>query len=159
MKPMFYLHKTDQSGTIIGTKVSMEDHFQGLKYLSCSGLEARGEIKNIYTENYADYDGIRTFHPSDVGADIKRGSTEVKLALLFLGEGRRATYESFLNYIASGRFYWWDTVRHKKAWLLHKESSAPQEDVVKGEPYIKVEFTFTNIWGETRSCNDNGQTA
>lgn len=155
----FYLQKTDKDGVALEPARDLEKVFPGLKYLSCKGLNAEGTLKNVYTESYADHEGVRTYHPSDVGKRVYHEATDIELSLIFLSNDRQSVYKSFVEYIQEARMYWWDTARNLKAWLMLIESSEPEEDIIKGEGYIKTTFKFTNIWGKTYQCNDKGELA
>lgn len=155
----FYMCKVDRDG-VQTDKRDLERDFKGCRYRYCKGLETKGAPKNIYTEDYPEKDGLRVFHPSDILDEIVRyKETEIELGLIFLGEERRASYESFCNYIRSSRIRYWDNARNRKVELILKSETAPTEDTLKGGVlYIDVAFKFTNVWGYAKECLDEDGT-
>ena len=153
------MQKADRNAAATEPAKDIETSFQGLRYLSCEGLEARGKIKDVITEEYAESDGADSFHPSDLldGGSVHHGVTEINLKLIFMGDGRRTVYDSFRTFIESSRLLYWDTARHKKVFLMLVDATEPEEDTLKGVEYIKAEFTFTNLWGIGKTCNDKGE--
>lgn len=136
----FYFSKDNESNYI-----SIEKEFNGLLYMKCSGLEEVGKPKNKYTENYADSDTLRVYEPDF----ITHEPTDVVFTLLFIGEDRKSTYDSFYNYVKHGKFYYYDTARFKKAYLTLLEAVKPSEDEYKGgTPYMQADFKFKNMWGK-----------
>lgn len=128
-----------------GTLKELEADFQGLKYLKCEGLEDIGEA-NVYTEEFADSDRLRVYIPETV----THKATEVKLTLVFVGNERRSTFNSFNEYIEKGFHSYWDTARNKKLIFFVKNPVKPSDDIYKGgTPYIQVTYTLSNVYGKT----------
>ena len=153
----FYIQKATKTGSPDGDAINIEKHFNGLHYLSCKGLEAKGAIKNTYKESFPESNGVKSYHPSDSGNEVTHKETTVTLTLLFDGyDGLRDTYNEFYNLVKSSRIFFWDTARHKKAFLMLENENAPSADVIKNTPYIKVDFIFTNLWGISKKCDDSG---
>lgn len=140
----FYM-KNASSTAFPGEIISIEESFKGLAYLNCKGLLNKGKPKNIYTENYADADGVRMWQ----GEKIAREATIIEFEFVFIGEERQSTYESFYEYLKIGKISYWDDVRKKEALMVLTEALEPSEDIYVGSvPYIKATFKFQNIWGE-----------
>lgn len=152
----FYMRQTTKEGSGVGLSKDLERDFPGLRYVRCEGLEAVGKPKNIYTEDYAEADGLRSYHPADSGGEVAHEATKVKLTLLFLNKGRREAYNAFREFVDSSRVFYWDNARNKKVWLLFTEEVEPDDDTLAPSGYIKVAFSFTNLWGIGKKCNDNG---
>lgn len=153
----FYMQQTDKAGTVVPNSLrDLETDFSGLKYVSCKGLSSVGKPKNIYTENYAEASGLRTFHPKDNGNEVVYEATNIELDLLFTGDDRRASYDAFCEYVNGNRLFYWDTARNKKVWLVLIEAIEPSDDILKGVPYIRAVFKFTNLWGMGVTCTDSG---
>lgn len=152
------MQQTDKEGSVIqNSQKNLESDFSGLYYISCKGLSSVGKPKNIYTENYAEADGLRTYHPTDkTGGAVAHEATTIELELLFKGSSRRATYDSFCTYIGNKRLYYWDTARHKKVWLILTEAVEPTDDTLKDIPYMRATFKFQNLWGIGKTCDDSG---
>lgn len=158
-KYRFYFQQADKAGNSTAEAKDIETVYQGLMYLSCEGLESRGAIKDTITEEYAEQDGARSFHPSDLGEghNVHHKATEVKFRFLFTGQDRRTVYDAFRAFIESSRLLYWDTARHKKVFLMLSDATDPEEDTLKGTEYIISEFTFINLWGIGKTCNDTGE--
>lgn len=154
----FYMRQVDKFGRPAGDMgvKDLEVDFQGLKYVSCKGLANIGEPKNIYTEDYAEADGLRVYHPGDVAALVRHKETAIELELVFLGEDRRAVYEEFRAFLEAGRVHFWDTARLLKAELVLTSAVEPVDDTVKGVKYIRAAFKFKNLYGRGIPCDVNG---
>ena len=153
----FMMQLTTAAGVGSEPARDLEEYFPGLYYSKCEGLETVGAAKNIYTEDYAEADGLRVYHPTDTtGGAVAHKETEVKLTLIFLDDGRRAAYNAFCTFLENGRVFYWDNARNKKVWLILQKEVAPDADTVVPDGYIGVTFIFTNIWGVGKPCLDNG---
>lgn len=127
--------------------VSIEEYFDGLRYLKCTGLSDYGKIKNIYTESYAETDELRVYFPETVA----RENTEIELRLMFTGDDRRDVYDSFLTYISGCRIKFWDDCRNREVEMILVEAVTLSDDIlIGGEPYIIVSFNFTNCNGQSK---------
>lgn len=143
----FYMQKDGEDAI-----KDLEADFVGLKYSKCTGLLAKGKIKNKYTETYAESDELRI----DEGDDITREATNITFTFFFVGDKRIKTYDAFYNYVKSGKIKYHDTQRKKQAFLSLMEAVEPSEDIwVGSKPYIKADFKFQNLWGE---CKDYEET-
>lgn len=152
----FYIQKATKTAGPIGDAIDIEKHFKGLHYLSCKGLETKGAIKNIHKESFPESNGVKSYHPSDSGKEVVHKETTVTLSLLFDSKDFRKIYNEFYDLVKSSRVFFWDTARHKKVFLMLENENAPTDDVIKNTPYIKVDFTFTNLWGIGKPCDDSG---
>lgn len=123
-------------------------------YVECKGLSDKGKPKNIYVERYSDSAEDRVFIPENVYYE----PTDLEMTFIFKGNARRNDYDSFCEYIKKGKFYYWDTLRHRKVSIILLSSIQPSDDIFKMNPkYIKVAYTFTNLKGCSIKCNDNGE--
>lgn len=138
----FYLSSNGSDWTDIETTYS------GMRYLKCKGLEDKGKPKNKYQETFADSDELRVYEPDDVMLE----ATDITFTFIFVGDNRQSVYESFYNYVKKGKFYYYDTMRRKKAYITLFEHVKPSDDIYKGStPYIQADFKFKNLWGECKS--------
>ena len=129
------------------TEVSIEDYFQGMKFVSCTGLIDKGKIKNIYTENYAETSELRVFIP----ATITRENTEIEFSFGFQGENRRDVFDSFVEWVSGHKIRYWDTCRNREVDMVLINEISVDEDILLGtSPYIIVPFVFKNINGDTK---------
>lgn len=152
----FYIQKATKSAGPDGDVIDIEKHFKGLHYLSCKGLETKGAIKNTYKESFPESNGVKSYHPSDSGKEVVHKETTIVLSLLFESGDHRAVYNDFYDFIKSSRLFYWDTARHKKVFLMLENETPPKDDVIKNTHYIRVDFTFTNLWGIGKKCDDSG---
>jgi hypothetical protein len=140
-KYKFFLSKDN------ATWVDIEDNAEWkgeIRYMSCKGLETIGKPKNKYTESYADAQELRVYEADEIFHE----ATDVTFTFIFVGENRKQVYASFYDYVKNGKFYYYDTARWKKAYLVLLEAVDPSEDDYKGgTPYMKAEFKFKNLWG------------
>lgn len=150
MDKCFYMKRYDLPNQ---TPKNLEIDFQGLKYLSCKGLSDVGKPKNIVVEEFADNAENKIYIPEN----IYHEPTDFVLSLVFTGAMRRKAYDDFCTYIKNGKFYYWDTVRKRKVSIVLLSPIRPTDDIFKGSsPFIKVDFTFTNILGKSTPVNNDG---
>ena len=138
-KVIFYI---STSSTERGTDI--ETQYSGLHYLSCKGLEDYGKVKNKYQESFADDGTVKVYEP----AVLYFEPTDIILTLIFVGPDRQNTYNSFLTNFHKGKFYYYDTIRRKEAYITMFEAVKPSEDKYIGStPYIQADFKFKNLKG------------
>lgn len=126
--------------------INLESYFQGMRYMQCKGLEDLGKPKNIYTETYADADTLRVYIPEKV----KRGATTITFSFAFLGEDKQSVYDEFNSFVEGYKIHYYDTARKKASYMVLMERTTPKVDFYKGKPYMTVDYTFQNLWGECR---------
>lgn len=127
--------------------ISLETYFDGLRYSKCDGLLDKGKRKNVYTESYSDSKELRVWQ----GDEVTREATEVKLKFFFIGHNRSVSYDRFCEYVKNGKIKYYDTARNKEVLLILMDAIKVGEDEWKGStPYIEAEFTFKNVWGESK---------
>lgn len=147
-----YIHYLQKEGE---EKVNLETAFGNILYSKCEGLDTKGKRKNVYTESTAESDVLRVWQ----GDDVTREATKITLTLAFVGDRatRGAAYDALYEYIKNGRFYYWDTARNKKAYLILADEYKPSEELWYGDkPYITASIPLQNLWGECKGCDDNG---
>lgn len=146
-KYKFYFSKDDVNYE------SIEDKFDGLLYLKCTGLEDIGKPKNKYTETFADAEELKVYESETVTHE----PTDIVFTFLFVGDNRQKAYRSFYEYIKSGKLYYYDTARFKKAYLELLDPVKPSKDEYKGgTPYMQADFKFKNLRGKCESVFPNG---
>lgn len=145
----FFIQKCDRNGTVIAGKTkNLEEDFEGLKYSKLVGINQIGANKNIYTEDYAEENGIRTYVPDKA---INK-TTTLTLTLYFFGENRQKTFDSFNEFIRHGYSKWSDTARNKSfVFIVEKEIKITTEEWYNGNPYLCVNYSLTNIDGITKN--------
>lgn len=149
----FYMQKCSKKGELIdGTLKNLEQDFDGLRYMEAKGISKIGKVKNVYTEQYADSNTLRTWHPSENDEETTHEATTIQLKLLFYGDNRRATYDAFNEYIYNGYTIFWDNLRNRKFTFMVTEASEPSDDILKGGvPYIICTWTLQNLKGKTEN--------
>lgn len=149
MATKFYMQRYD----VARDKVDLQTHFEGLMYVEAKGLSDKGKPKNIVTEKFADSAEDKVYIPENVYYE----PNEITLSFVFKGSTRRDVYDAFCNYIKQGKFYYWDTERLRKVNLILLSPIKVSDDVFKGSmPYIKVDYVFTNLLGESKKVDVDG---
>lgn len=127
--------------------VSLEDYFSGMKVVSCTGLSAKGKIKNIYTEKYAETSELRVFIPNT----ITRENTEIEFVFGFEGDNRRDVFDNFVTWVSGHKIRYWDTCRNRDVdMVLIDEIDLDEDFLIGSSPYILVPFKFKNLNGDTK---------
>lgn len=149
----FYMQKCSKQGVLVdGTLKDLEQDFDGLRYMEAKGISKVGKVKNVYTESYSDSNTLRTWHPSENNKETTHEATTIQLKLLFYGDNRRVSYETFNDYIMDGYHVYWDTLRNKKFTFMVVEAIEPSDDILKGGvPYIICTWTLQNLKGKTEN--------
>jgi hypothetical protein len=146
----FYMQACTKDGDLIqDTLKDLEVDFVGLRYLKATGINDLGKVVNVYTESYSDSNKLRTWHPSENDLPIVREATKITLELLFYGDNRVDSYNSFNEFIYGGYRCFWDTLRKKKFIFTVIDAAKPSEDNLIGVPFIKCSWTLQNLYGKT----------
>lgn len=141
----FYMAKKSKGETVYGEFVSIEDYFEGLKYLSCSGLDSTGEPKNIYTETYAETSKLRVWLPDSLAFE----NTDIQFEFLFIGEKCHDTYHEFTEYVQNCYVKYYDTYRNMEVEMVLVSETEPSDMKLYGDDrYISAKFKFKNINGK-----------
>lgn len=154
----FYIRPADRNGNPDSAHAAISIEDDGVtRYQYCKGLENMGKVRNAYLEEYPERDGARSFHPSDTDDfKVRRETTAVELSLVLIGPSRRDSFHRWQERFHASRVLYWDTARHRLAFLMLQEAIEVEEDVIKDQGYIIVHFKFTNLWGRTFRCDDSG---
>ena len=152
----FFMQAVDNRGNLLGNEINLEEAFDGLTYITLSGADNLGAVKNIYTETYADANRVRVSMPEKV----QRESTQITLVLYFVGEKRAEVFKSFCDYICNGRHRYWDTARSKYFDFYISEELTPSDELWYGStPYFKVDVKMNNIFGQTFDSHEDVRNA
>lgn len=146
----FFMQECNNKGEALNDaperNLEKDPEFEGLRYSRIEGIEAKGSIKNTYSESYADADRLRVYSPKEV----KHKETNVKLTLYFVGENRFKALEAFNKYISGGFHRYRDNARNKWFAFYIKEELKPADAMWYGTtPYLKMEYNLINIFGKT----------
>lgn len=153
----FFFQKANADGTASGSPIDIEASYPGVRYRSMEGLETVGKVKNTYSESYPEGQSLRLFHPSDKGLDPVYDTTTLTLSLCMLGDGRRDALAELRKLLYSGRLYYWDTARNRKAYVVLTAEQEVEKDTLKGMKIITCNFKLTNLWGIAKKCDNEGK--
>lgn len=104
-----------------------------------SGINDYGELKSLYTENYAESSETKVY----IAPEVSRKVPDVKFNLYFIGDDFQTDYDNFINFISNRKLEYRDTLRGKRCYLiLSKEVQNKSEDILN---YIEAEFTFLSF--------------
>lgn len=144
----FYMAECDGGWNVKdGTTKDLERDFEGLRYAKCEGLDTVGKPR-VYTENYADSDTLRVYMPSQ----ITNEATKVTFTFYFIGENRRETYHSFVDFVRCGKRVYWDSARKRKLYFVVTDEIKPATEMWYGSnPYLELQLTVQNIKGYTEN--------
>jgi hypothetical protein len=127
-----------------GTTYDLEKDFDGLLVSKIKGLDDKGEIKNRYTETYADSEKLRVYHPT---TPLYKETT-IKLDILFSKALRGYKLDAFTNLIKGGTLIMYETSRGRCFEFVYmKDTIVSDERMYGGQPYKEVEFELQNIRG------------
>lgn len=140
-------------GESIAAWTDLEAEFSGLRYKECTGLNAYGEPKNVYSEDYAETSKAEVF----VGGAPSYKQTSIKLTLVFLENDSKddKAYHDFLAFVSGCKVAFRDTARKRKVLMYLTGATEPKSDTLKGQNYKEVTFTFTNVYGCTFGYDEN----
>lgn len=149
----FYLRGVNKDGSFNDDKPKdLEEYFDGLRYIRCTGIDEIGKAKNIYTETYSDADKVRTFIPNE----IRNAETDIELTLCFFGANCRDVCDNFTNYIRNGLHRYYDTARKKYFDFYVEDVITPSKENYKVNiPHIEISYKMKNIYG--KSFNGDGE--
>lgn len=131
--------------------LDLEEHF-GCKYVRMDGMAENGEVKNVYTEEYAETEELRVHTPKT----ILHKNDEISLTVLFLASEGNDEYdvqdkERVLYEFLDGRkVEFHDNFRNRwVSLLLLKKPEVVAEVLYGGSRYRQVKYTFKNVFGST----------
>ena len=137
----FYMKKVGED-----TEYNIENHWNGLLYKQFKGLSDYGKIKSVYTEEFAETDELQVYQNSTP----IRENTDLTFTCIFIGNDRRKTYHSFVDFLSKGKIQYWDNIRKRKVTFILIEAIEPSDDkLYGGTPYIMASFKLKNIKGQT----------
>lgn len=139
---LFYMIRYGENGAVWRNP---ESDFPGLRYKECTGLNAYGEPKNVYSEDFAETNKADVY----VSGDRAYKQTTINLTLLFLENDDKddSSYHDFLEFVSGCKIAYRDTARNRKVLMYLTGSTDPKSDTLKGQKYKEVTFTFTNVYG------------
>lgn len=151
----FYIHKHTQ-GTTTFPKVDVEDMFK-CRFMKMSGATVPA-VKNVYSEDYAEQDGLRMWVPDP--ADITYKDSEITITLRWrsdeCGDVEEAS-DNFFNYVTGQKLEWYDTFRNKYWQLILTDTPSVQfEDLHSPLQYKVVDYKFTNYGGRPHTTSQIG---
>lgn len=154
------------SYVVSDSELDLERDFVGLRYKSLSGLGNYGKVRGVYTEEYAEEDGVGVY----VSASVVRESFELVLSLYFFPPSgtwevdidsfasgvdlARGVYESFVDYVSGCLLVYRDSLRQRRCLLYLGKACEPSVDSVNGIPYLSVSFTFVSVLGRSYPLDD-----
>lgn len=148
MNIKYYLKRVDIDGQ---NKLSIEDDFPHIRYISMVGMNDVGDSKVVYTESYAESDRLRHYVPSDDN-DYTHTATEIVMSVAIFGtpSERQNAFDSFVDYITKGVHSYWDTERKRTFdFVVQKGVKISDEKWHNRTPYILVEIPLQNLNGKT----------
>lgn len=141
----FFIQKYPLPGSAF-PKLDVESHF-GCKYISLTNSQ-NSEVKNIYTEDYAESSKLRTFTP--VPDDRAYKSQECVLSLLFHSADCLSKAEALFDYIGGQKIEFSDSFRNRFIQLIPTKYSVKEEILYRGaDSYQVVEVTCTKFDGQS----------
>lgn len=141
-----YIQKYRQ-GLSVFSKVDIEEMFQ-CRFVSMDGADAQS-VKNVYTEDYNDHDGIRlwvgntpVYKGGDISITLRWRSDECGDVI--------AKSDAFFEYISGRRLEYSDTLRPGKYWqLICTAEPTIKAEKLHGEvKYRFITYKFTNFGGK-----------
>lgn len=123
----------------------LETEFPGLRYKECTGLNAYGGSKNVYSEDFAETSKADVY----VAGSPAYKQTTIKLTLVFLENDAKddKAYHDFLAFVSGCKVAYRDTARKRKVLMYLTGATEPKSDTLKGQNYKEVTFSFTNVYG------------
>ena len=108
-----------------------------------------GGVKNTYTEDYAEQNGLRLWTPKP--DDIRFKENDVTIKLRFRSEECGdviAARDAFYNYVAGKKLEWYDTFRKKYLQLCLIEAPTIEYEKLTGSQYCVMSYKFKNFGGK-----------
>lgn len=129
----------------------IEENFS-CRYVRVEGLSDDGNVKNVYTEEYAETEELRVYSPKT----ILHKNNEISLTLLFLANNNTNPYDvqdnerRFFEFIKGRKVEFHDNFRNRwVSLLLLNKPETVGEVLYGGSRYRQVKYTFKNIYGSS----------
>lgn len=140
-----YLRKYPQGDTVF-PEIDIEEYFK-CRYVSLENAE-HTSAKTVYTEDYAEHDGIRVW----TSPDIAYNASELTLTLRWRQEecgNVQEWSEKFFEYISAQKFQFHDTFRPDKYWqfILIDAPTIKNERLYGDQQYRFISYKLKNFGG------------
>lgn len=141
----FYIQKYPQ-GNQTFQKVDVEKTYN-CKYKAFQNLFFDGNVKNTYSESYAEQSGNRLYVPEK--EDLTFEAYDCTLELLFDKQTCQDDLRRFYEDIRGQRLEWSDDFRNLHISLLNTEAPSVTQEVLYGNrPYQLISIKFQNYLGK-----------
>lgn len=143
----FFLIPCDGDGQPIeGEKpIDIEGRYKA-HYRTMTNIGDYGDVKNVYTEDYAESSMLRSYFPPS--AEITHKSTTHELTLYFSGEKCYDNSLLFEREVMGRRFLWFDSFRHQFAMVaMNKQPKKNSERLYGLHQYRDMTYTFDDLAG------------
>lgn len=128
-----------------GSFVDLESVFEGLRMMSIKGLSSKGK-QMVYAESFAENAKLDVYFPEEV----IRESTELEFEIIFIGDGYRDTFDSFVDFVSGAPIMYYDNCRNRSVEMYLSDKVEPSDEKLYGDlPYIIAPFKFTNYSGDS----------
>lgn len=147
----FYIQLYPENGTT-SLRRDVESYFK-CRFMSMQGVDGGG-VKNTYTEDYAEQNGLRLWAPKP--ADIRFKDNDVTIKLRFRSEECGNVIDArdnFYNYVAGRKLEWYDTFRTKYLELCLIEAPTIEYEKLIGNQYCVMVYKFKNFGGKAYSTS------
>lgn len=141
-----YLRKFSQGETSF-PEIDIEETFK-CRFQKMTGL-IHTDVKNIYTEDFAEQSGLRIFIPEK--DDLAYSASEISINLRWRSDECDSVQEwsdRFFNYVSGQKIEYHDTFRPNRyvQLILEKAPDVETEMLYSNPQYLIVKYTFKN-WG------------
>lgn len=117
------------------------------RFMSLDAALFDGDIKNIYTENYAEQTGNRMWIPEQ--DELTFNTMESTLKLRFMHGDVRSRARKFYEDYRGVKLEYTDTFRNRfLSLIMTKEPKIEYEKIREESSYMVVSYTFTNFLGK-----------
>lgn len=124
---------------------NLEDYFDGLRMMTIAGLSSKGKPR-VYLESFVEAQKLDVFFPEE----ITRDSTGMEFNIIFIGDGYRDVYDSFVDFVTNAPIMYYDDCRNRRVEMFLQEAVEPSDEKLYGDlPYIIAPFKFTNYSGDS----------
>lgn len=143
----FYIQKYPQ-GSVSFQRIDVEEKFQ-CRFMKMDGV-VESAVKNVYTEDYAEIDGVRVHAP--LPNKLRYSSSDIILKLRWRSDECAdvlAAADEFFKYVTGQKLEWYDTFRGRYLELILTDSPTVEYQKLNSPvKYLVMSYKFKNFAGK-----------
>ena len=127
-------------------EIDIVEYFPGLRVSKVTGLLDQGQNLAVYSERIPESEALQVY----ISPNPRFSNIEIEMTVVFKGDDRYSSWQSFKAFISGKKLTYRDTVRNVKIDVFLSSALKPSDEIYKGSsPYFMVPIKFTAMTGKS----------